>query len=75
MCTLAARFVRLRPISVTIFVGTKLLARACAEVAADFLPGEEHPLSRVRYAHTPRAIPIHIHIDARCFVIPPRAAS
>ncbi|KAL1948023.1 hypothetical protein VTO73DRAFT_12098 [Trametes versicolor] len=49
MCTLAARFVRLRPVSVTLFVGTKLLERAAAELAADFLPGEAHLLARVRF--------------------------
>ena len=49
MCTLVARIVRLRPnFTVTFFVVSSFYDRIKAEIARDFLPGEENMMSRVR---------------------------
>ncbi|KAI0745747.1 UDP-Glycosyltransferase/glycogen phosphorylase [Earliella scabrosa] len=48
MCTLVARLVKLRPVIVTFFTVPSILDRVKAEIARDFLPGEESVLSRIR---------------------------
>ena len=52
MCTLAARLVKLRPVAVTFFASNSYYDRIKAEVARDFLPGEEHFASRIRFCHS-----------------------
>ena len=48
MCTLVARLVKLRPVIVTFFTVPSILDRVKAEIARDFLAGEEDLLSRIR---------------------------
>ena len=48
MCTLAARFVKLRQVTVTFFTVPAFYDRVRAEIDREFLPGEEHLASRLR---------------------------
>ena len=48
MCTLAARLVKLRPVTVTFFTVPAFYDRAQAEIAREFAQGEESVASRIR---------------------------
>ena len=48
MCTLAARLVKLRPVTVTFFTVPSFFDRVRAEIDREFQPGEEHLASRLR---------------------------
>ena len=48
MCTLAARLVKLRQVTVTFFTVPAFHDRAQAEIAREFAQGEESVASRIR---------------------------
>ena len=48
MCTLAARLVKLRQVTVTFFTVPAFYDRAQAEIAREFAQGEESVASRIR---------------------------
>ena len=52
MCTFVARLAKLRPVIVTYFTAPSNYDRVKAEIARDFLPGEEDLLSRIRQVQT-----------------------
>ncbi|KAI9064122.1 glycosyltransferase family 1 protein [Trametes sanguinea] len=49
MCTLAARLVKLRHVSITMFVSGAFYERAKAEITKDFETGESHLLARITF--------------------------
>ncbi|RDX55144.1 UDP-Glycosyltransferase/glycogen phosphorylase [Lentinus brumalis] len=48
VCTLAARIVKLRPVTITFFTAASVYERVKAEIARDFEPGEEDSASHIR---------------------------
>ena len=48
MCTLAARLVKLRPVTVTFFTVPAFYDRAEAEISREFTQGEDDAASRIR---------------------------
>ena len=48
MCTLAARLVKLRPVTVTFFTVPTFYDRAEAEISREFTQGEDDAASRIR---------------------------
>ena len=48
MCTLVARMVKMRPVTVTFFTAASVYERVKAEIARDFEPGQESSASRIR---------------------------
>ncbi|KAI0323798.1 UDP-Glycosyltransferase/glycogen phosphorylase [Cubamyces sp. BRFM 1775] len=46
---LAARLVKMRPITVTFCIGSKNYDKIKAEIASDFVTGQDEPLTRIRY--------------------------
>ena len=48
MCTLVARIVKLRSVTVTFFVTSGFYDRVMAEISREFLTGEEHLSTRIR---------------------------
>ncbi|KAI0780038.1 UDP-Glycosyltransferase/glycogen phosphorylase [Fomes fomentarius] len=59
MCTLVARIVKLQPVTVTFFTVPSIYDRIQAEIGRDFLPEDQHLLSRIRVISVPQSTVAH----------------
>ncbi|KAI8989210.1 UDP-Glycosyltransferase/glycogen phosphorylase [Trametes punicea] len=64
LAILGARMVRLRPVTVTVCIASKLYDNAKREIASDFAPGEEDKLSRIRLLRVEQGLD---HLDPAIF--------
>lgn len=68
MCTLVARIVKLRPVTVTFFTVPSTYDRIQAEIGRDFRPEDQHLLSRIRQVFFFR---LGVHDEANLNTITP----